>query len=148
MSKDKIERGFRIWFDDANPTARDLSGDLLPGTVSGGGKVFDEVDMMGVSEGFHNFLANYWDSEITAQFHMNNTATTGAFTVLSAMEGKTGTLTLQWGIAGAAPVAGDPEWEGEYVLLEAPASIAGGAAVMTARWKPTGSVAPAWGVYA
>lgn len=146
--KNKIERGFRIYFDDSGATARDLSGDLVAGSVSGGGKQYEQVDLMGVSEAFHNFLANFWDSEISAQFHLNDTATTGAFTVLSNQEGGTGTLTLQWGSAGAAPTSNDPEWEGEYVLLGAPVSFSGGAGIMTATWKPTGSTAPAWGLVA
>lgn len=145
--KDKIERGFRIWFDDATPTARDLTSSLVPGSVSGGGKEFEEVDLMGVSEAFHHFLANHWDSEIAAQFFVDDTATTGSFTVLKAMEGLTGTLTLQFGSAGAAPSGSDPEWEGEYVLLGAPVGMSGGAAVMNARWKPTGSTPPAWGTF-
>ena len=142
--KNKAERWFTISWDDSGTTARDLSGDLVPGSVGGGGLTYDEVDLTGVSEAVKNFLAGHAESEITAQFHMNDTATTGASTVLNGSAGGTGTLTLAWG-AGAAPTTGDPEWEGEYVLLDASVALAGNKFVHQCRWKPTGSTAPAWG---
>ena len=142
--KNKAERWFTINWDDSGTTARDLSGDLVPGSVGGGGLTYDEVDLTGVSEAVKNFLAGHAESEITAQFHMNDTATTGASTVLNGSAGGTGTLTLAWG-AGAAPTGGDLEWEGEYVLLDATVALAGNKFVHQCRWKPTGSTAPAWG---
>jgi len=143
--KNKLERGFRISFDDSGGTVRDLSGDLVPGSVSGGGLVYDEVELTGVSESVKNYLAGHAESEITAQFYMNDTASTGAFTVLSGNQGGTGTLTLQWGSSGSAPDTGDPEWEGEYVLLNASVGLNGNKPVINAVFKPTGSTPPAWG---
>jgi hypothetical protein len=148
--KNKTEKGFRLWWDDLGTgagTPRDLSGDLVPGSCTGGGLVFDEVEMTGVSNAVKNYLAGHADSEVSAQFHMNDTATTGAFTVLTGSDGGTGTLTLQWGAAGAAPTTGDPEWEGEYVLLDCSVNTSGGKAIINARWKPTGATPPAWGTY-
>ena len=144
MAKDKVERGFRILFDDEVPTQRDLSADLIAGSVSFG-REYESVDLMGVSEGFHNFLANFWSAPISAQFHLNNAADR-AFDVLNAkVGGSAGTLTLRWGSAGAAPTTGDPEWEGEYVLLGLPQSFSGGTAIITANWEISGSTAPAMG---
>lgn len=148
--KNKIEKGFRLLWDDAGTgsgTARDLTGDLIAGSCQGGGFAFDEVDMMGVSNAAYNYLAGHAKSEITAQFHMNDTATTGAHTVLAGSDGGIGTLTLQWGSSGAAPTTGDPEWEGEYCLVSYTVSMSGGKAVGNAKWLPTGSTAPAWGTY-
>lgn len=145
--KNKVERWFRVWFDDSGTTARDLSGDLLPGTITGGGRTLDEVEMTGVSDEFKNFLSGHANSEIGGQFYMNDTAVTGAFTVLNGAIGIAGTLTLQYG-SGATPAAGDPEWEGEYILLSADVALAGNKPVLNARWLPSGSAAPAWGVYA
>lgn len=148
--RNKIERGFRLLWDDTgngSGTARDLSADLIPGSCTGGGLVFDEVDMTGVSQSVKNYLAGHADSEISADFIMNDTAATGAYTVLVGSDGGYGTLTLQWGSAGASPTSGDPEWEGEYTLLDCNASFDGGKAVMHARWKPYGTTAPAWGTY-
>jgi len=147
--KNKVERGFRLSFDDSGGTARDLSGDLVPGSVSGGGLVFDEADMTGVSESVYNFLRGHANSEITATFHMNDTATTGATTVLNGQllpsVAGTGTLTLQWGASSAAPTNPDPEWEGEYVLLMGSIALDGNKHVHNVTFKPTGSTAPAWG---
>jgi len=146
--KNYIERAFRIWWDDGGVgagTPRDLTGDLVPGSVSGGGLVFDEADLTGVSETVYNFLADRAQSEIAAQFYMNDTASTGALTVLTGSDGGYGTLTLQWGSLGAAPQSGAPEWEGEYVLLQADIVLKGNVPAIQARWKPKGSTAPAWG---
>jgi len=142
--KNKVERGFRFWFDDSEGTARDLSGDLVPGSVQGGGLVYDEVDMTGVSESVRNYLAGHAESEVSAQFFMNDTAVTGAFTVLANNNGGDGTLTMQWGSNGAAPDTGDPEWGGEYVLLNASIGLNGNKPVINATFKPTGSTAPSW----
>lgn len=143
--KNKLERGFRILFDDSSTNPQDLTEDLIEGTVSGGGLTYDEVDFTGVSDAVRNFLAGHAESEITAQFHVSDKASTGSHTVLNGQTGKTGTLTLRWGDAGSVPETGDIEWEGEYVLLEIPYSMSGGKAIVTARWKPTGSVAPVFG---
>ena len=144
--KNKVERWITFKCDD--PTSpQDLSGDLLPGTLSGGGRTLDEVEMTGVSNEFKNFLSGHANSEITGQFYMNDTATTGAFTVLNAALGSVVTVTIAYG-AGAAPIAGDPEWEGEYMLLAADVGLAGNKPVLNAIWKPGSSVAPAWGVFA
>jgi len=145
--KNKSERYVTIDWDDSGEAARDLTGDLVPGTLGGGGLTFDEVDLTGVLESVYNFLSGHAQSEIVAQFHMNDTATTGASTVLNGSAGKTGTLTIEWG-AGAAPTSGDIDWEGEYVLLDASVVLAGNKFVHQCRWKPTGSTAPAWGVVA
>jgi len=150
--KNKVERAFRLWWDDlgtGSGTARDLSGDLVPGSVSGGGLVYDEVDLTGVSNAVRNFLAGHADSEIAARFHLNDMGTTGAFTVLTGSDGGVGTLTLQWGSSGAAPATNDPEWEGEYVLLQCDVVLDGNKPVLQAKWKPqAGQSAPAWGTVA
>lgn len=146
--KDKIERGFRLLFDDSGATPRDLSADLIPGSVSGAGKSLEEIDMTGVSDTVRKYLAGYATSPVSARFHMNDTATTGAHTVLKDMVGLVGTLTLQYGQNGATPTTGDPEWEGEYTLMSANIVIDGGKFVIDAAWQPaSGQADPAWGTY-
>lgn len=144
--KNHIERSFRLLFDDSGATARDLSADLIPGSVKGGGKILDEVEMTGVSDAVKKYLAGYASAPITARFHMDDTATTGAFTVLKLMYGLVGTLTLQYGQNGSAPTTSDPEWEGEYVFLGFDVVPDGGKMVMEASWQPaSGTADPAWG---
>ena len=145
VGKNKVERWFRIQIDDSAAAPQDLTGDLLPGTIAGGGRTLDEVEMTGVSEEYKNFLTGHANSEITAQFYVNDAATTGAFTVLNGIVGGVArTMTLQYG-AGAAPTTGDPEWEGEYVVLAANIGLAGNKPVINFRALPSGSVAPLWG---
>lgn len=142
--KNKIEKAIRILFDDSGGTQRDLSGDLVPGSLAGPSEAADEVEMTGVSDAMRNFLGGHKDSEVSGQFYMNDTASTGAFTVLKGMVAKTGTLTINFGSDGAAPTTGDPSWEGEYTLLQANVQLAGNKPVIAARWKPGTSTAPAW----
>ena len=144
MGKDLLERFVRIWWDDSSGTPRDLSADLVPGSLSGPGFTSPEIRMTGVSEQSENYQADRKDAEVAAQFYMNDTASTGAYTVLNGTQGLVGTLTLQFG-TGAAPVNGDPEYEGEHIHLEANISNQGGAMVISARWKPGDTAAPAWG---
>ena len=150
--KNKIESGVRLFFDDTGGTARDLSSSLVPGSLNGPGFTASEVSLRGVAETAESYYADVKDNQVTAQFYLDDTALTGSHTVLIAQMAdatKEGTLTIQFGSAGAAPAAGDPEWEGEYVLTQYDVSISGGAAIASAAWRPqAGQSAPAWGVYA
>lgn len=141
--KNKVERWFRILIDNSGGTARNLSGDLMPGSISGGGRTLDEVEMTGVSDEYKNFLSGHANSEISAQFHMNDAAN-GSLSVLNGILGEVGTVTLQYG-EGAAPASGDPEWQGEYICLAADIALAGNKWVVNTRFMPSGSVSPAWG---
>ena len=100
--------------------------------------------MTGQSASIKQARAGVSDSSVTAQFYMNDTVTTGAFTVLEGVQGLAGTLTVQFGTDGA-PATGDPEWEGEYVLFDLSVSVSGGAAIMNVLFKPAPGSTPAWG---
>ena len=143
--KNKVERWITVEVDDSGGDARDLSADVVPGSMSGlGGKSFEEVEMTGVSEAMKNFLAGHWSHEFSAQFYLNDTATTGALTVLQGKVGLVGTLNIEFG-SGAAPTTDDPQWDGEYLLVECPIVLAGNKPVLAARFVVSGAVAPAWG---
>ena len=147
--KNKIEKGFKILVDDSGGTPRDLCGDLVIGSISGGGVALDEIDMTGVCNTVYNFLAGHGTSEITATFFMNDTATTGAFTVLNGMNGSSGTVTLQYGSLGNVPDTGDPEWEGEYTYFVDQLTLDGSRWTLPVTFRPTsGAAAPAWGTVA
>ena len=148
--KNKIETGFTINFDDVGGTARDLTGDLVPGSIGPAGFAFDTADMTGVGNTVKNFYSTWASSEISAQFHVNDTASTGSSVVFNgytpALINTGGTLTLAWGDAGAAPTTGDIEWEGEYIVSNATISFASGTAVIDVTWQvQPGTTAPAWG---
>ena len=143
VGKNKVERGFSFIFG-----GQTLTGDLVPGSFGGGGFVFDEAELTGVSESTRNYLAGHASADVSAQFYLNDTGTTGAHTVLIANEGGTSTLTAAWGAAGVAATTGNPEWEGTYLLLSANVVLAGNKWVMQANFKPSGATPPAWGTVA
>jgi hypothetical protein len=145
--KNKVERGFRVWWDDSGGTPRDLSGDLVPGSLSITDE-YEEADITGVSEGLRHYLANMRAVEVTASFHMNDTASTGSTTVLNGQNGSTGTLTLQWGASGVAATQGDPELEGECIQLRNASTLDGNKFVHNVTWRPTGTGGFAWGTMA
>ncbi len=140
--KNKIETGFTLFWD-----THDLSGDLIPGSVTGGGKVLDEVDLTGVSETVRNYLAGHASAPISARFHMND-ASNRSFNILKDDHGVVATLILNWGSAGVAPTTGDPVWSGQYVSLGFTMSMDAGRAVMDCSWQPSGSTAPSWSTHA
>lgn len=147
MAKDILSKYITLSYDDSGATPRDLTADMLPDTLTGVGLDYEEVDMTGQSDDLKSAMGGQGDGTISAQFHMNDTATTGAFTVLSGMMNSSGTLTIAFG-TGAVPTTGDPEWEGEYTLFSAPVALTGGRAVITATWKPSPGASPAWGTVA
>lgn len=149
--KDKIETGLRLLWDDSGGTARDLSADLVPGSLSGPGLSHDEVELTGVSNDVKQYLAGHATANTQARFFLNDTSSTGAFTVLTNNSGNNtnGTLTVQFGSAGADPTTGDPEWEGEHILMKATVVMDGGRAVLDCSWQPkAGAAIPAWGTVA
>ena len=144
MAKDILGRHVRLWIDNSVGVRTDLSDDLVPDTLSGIGLTPEEVDMTGQSASIKQARAGVSDSSITGQMFMNDTVTTGAFTVMEGIQGSEGTLTVEFGTDGA-PVTGDPDWEGEYVLFDLTIGITGGAAVMNFLFKPAPGSTPAWG---
>ena len=155
MGKEFVERSVRFRFDDTGGTPRELCADLLPGTLSGLGTNTEDIDMTGACDDFVQAVAGIADGEVTAQFHMDDTAVaavpaqSGAYTVLPPMVRNSGTMTVQFGKNGAAPTTGDPQWEGEYTLMQANVNITGGRAILDCRWRlAPNSAAPAWGTVA
>lgn len=144
MPKDILEHYMTIDVDDSGGTPRDLTISLVPGSFTGGGITFNPVNMTGVSQTVENFLAGRGTAEITAQFFLDDTATTGSHTVLSGNDGGTGTITVQYGTDGV-PAGSDPEWEGEYVYLGGSVVNVGGAWARNYTFQPTGATAPAFG---
>ena len=145
MAKDTLGKYVKIFFDESVAgAAREITASMVPNTLAGIGLNYENVDMTGQNDSLKTGLAGQADGTITAQFYLDTTATTGAYTVLEGMEGSEGTLTIQVGTADV-PASGDPEWEGEYILFGIPASISAGRFVMTATWRPAPSSTPAWG---
>lgn len=133
-----------VYLDDTGGTARDLSASVS--NISSVGLTYDEADVTAYSDGVRNFTLGHPSAEIDMSGPFNNTATTGAHTVLSAISNApysqaTYTLTVQVGIR-AAPTTGDPEFEGEYLMSQ---YVVNGDGTWSARLVPGSATAPAWG---
>lgn len=136
--KNKVEKGLTLAWG-----GQQLEGDLIRGSLNIGDE-FEAVDLTGVSEELVNYLAGHRNAEVSARFHMNDTATTGATTVLNANYGSTSTLTLHFGGGGATPDTGDPELEGVMVHTGNGLALDGGKFVHDVRFMPTGSAGLTW----
>lgn len=147
MSKDKTEKGFRFYWDSSGGTVRELSSQLIRGSVSVDDE-FESVDLTGVSEELINYLAGHRNVSVAARFHMDDTASTGSTTVLNGNHGGTGTITLAFGAAGVSATQGDPELEGEFVHLRNAIVVDGNKFVHDCMWNPTGASGFSWGTVA
>lgn len=143
--KNKLSRGVTISIDDSGGTPRDLSGDLVPGSLSGLGFTSPALDMTGESDTVQNFLGDRKVNTITCRFHANDTVTTGASTVLNGIVGSVVTVLVKIGQAGVAPTTGDQKFSGEFLCVAAPMVNDGGRLVHDCTFQPSGSVAQAWG---
>ncbi|MFQ5433845.1 MAG: hypothetical protein ACE5FD_03125 [Anaerolineae bacterium] len=135
-------RWIRVSVDDSGGTPRDISSDVT--NIDGSGLTYDETDVTGYSDGWHNVTLGHPDATVTITGPFNNTASTGSHTVFSGIVGlqsATITLTVQVGIK-AAPTTGDPKWEGEYYCTS---YLVNGDATYTAVLRPAGSTVAAWG---
>lgn len=131
-----------VYVDDSGATARDITPAVS--NISGVGLEYAESDVTGYNDGVVNFTLGHPSSEIEITGPFDNTATTGAHTVFSGINGQqsaTVTLTVQVGIR-AAPTTGDPEFEGEYYCSR---YVVNGDGTYNARLVPGSSTVPAWG---
>lgn len=135
----------KILVDDSGATARDITAAVS--NVSGVGLKYDETDVTGYSDGVVNFQLGHPSSEIEISGPIDNTAASGAHTVLSGIVGQvsaTVTVEVQFGIRGA-PTSGDPNFSGEYFCSS---YVISGDATYTARFVPGSATAPAFGAVA
>jgi len=138
-------RYVKILLDDSGGTPRDITASVS--TIGGIGLSNEQVDVTTLSDSVMQYLSGRGDSTIELGGPFNNTATTGAHGVLSGLNGTNtaATLTIQIGIR-AAPTTGDPEWEGEYVVLAYPVNVGLNEVTWSATLKPAfGAATPAWG---
>lgn len=143
MGKNFLTIYTNFLIDDSSDSEQDISTDLVPGTLDGFGEAGEEIMMHGENEDVY-YLVGRKDGSITAQFHMNDTATTGAYNVLTGIYGGGAkTLTIELG-AGAAPTTGDPIWTGEYVLTQLTPQINSGKWVLAATFRPADSTWGGW----
>lgn len=134
-----------VTLDDSTGTPRAVSSDVEAVDIP---DEYDDVEVTGFTDGSHNSIPGLLNApvEITGMF--NAAATTGLYTVLKGIKGQKSahTLTVKVG-QGAAPVNGDPEFEGEFWCSKMNvAASPSGKLGLTASLRVYGAVAPAWGV--
>jgi hypothetical protein len=146
--KNKLERGITIGVDDgASGTLRQLEGDMVPNSLNGLGFTAGAVDLTGTSDSVENVMGDRKKNTLKVKFHANNTATTGASTVLNAIVGLSSiTVTVKIGSSGATPTTGDQQFSGEFTCLSATLSADGGKMVHDCEFQPFGSTPPSWSV--
>lgn len=137
-------RYITVNLDDTGGSARDISASVSD--VSNVGLDFNQQDVTAYSDGVINFTLGHPSAEITITGPLNNTATTGGHTVLSAISNApysqaSYTLTVAIGVR-AAPTTGDPEFEGEYLVSSYQVN---GDATYSATLVPGTGTVPAWG---
>lgn len=138
-------RYIKVLLDDSGGTARDITASIS--SIGNIGLNYDQADVTAINDSIMQYLAGRGDADIQFSGPFNNTATTGAHTVFTGLNGANtaATLTVQLGIR-AAPTTGDPEFEGEFVVTSY--LVAGDMSNLTwsAALKPAfGTSTPAWG---
>lgn len=127
--KDKVQRYFRLYVGGI-----DLSGDSR--TFGSAENSFEGVDVTGWNQGVRNFISSGRRTVGLRGYvaHFNDTAVTGAHTVLAGSD-NADRLSLLFG-GGGAPAIGDPAYLLGPVQLMDNASIDSEAAIMTADFVP------------
>jgi len=139
-------RHVKIYIDATTATAPTVEMTCSVDNIGGVGLEYEDVDVTTLCNSVRQYLTGYADSQISLSGPFDNTATTGAHTILSAAAGDdTGkTITVQIGIR-TAPTTGDPEWAGDYVCNSYMVDVAPEVR-WTANFRPKpGASAPAWG---
>ena len=134
-------RFITIDVDDSSPAVRDITPAVKSITMPIN---HDQNDVTGYSDGVHNVTLGHPDQPVSMSGDFDNTASTGAHTVLSGIVGQvsaTVTITVQIGIR-AAPTSGDPEYEGEFFCTSYTVNPD---LTWDAEFMPGSSTAPAWG---
>jgi len=126
--KNKLARGIKFQMDDSGGNLRDLSADLVPGSLNGLGFEAGEINMTGENQANGVYLTDRKENTLSFKLHANNTATTGATTVVNsvACTNTSVTITIDVGDAGAAPATGGLRFTGEFVVLKGPLVNDGG----------------------
>lgn len=141
----RIGKWTKVLIDDSGGTPRDITTDVT--NIDGLPLTYDEVEVSGYTQD-KNYLAGQGDSQITLEMLFTTTATTGTHTVFSGLVGgNTGrTLTVQYG-NNAAVTTGDPEFEGEFIVIGyTPVSNKAGAQGSQAVLRVAADAAlPSWG---
>ncbi|MCK5558722.1 MAG: hypothetical protein KAJ01_10100 [Candidatus Hydrogenedentes bacterium] len=132
-----------VKIDDSGDSPQDVSTDVESIDIP---DEYGELDVTGFSDGAVNSIAGMPSFNVEIAGNMNPAANS-LYDVLKGIVGKSAkTLTVQVG-QGAAPTTGDPEFDGEFWCQKLNiSSTPQGKLTVTSSLRPSGSVAPAWGL--
>lgn len=144
MAGKKVGKFVIVILDDGSG-ARTITNDVI--AINGMPLNYGKIEVGGYGQDM-SYLIGRGDSEVQLTVLVNDTATTGAHTVLKTIVGTNSnyTLTIQIG-DNATPTTGDPEFEGEFCC---PSYVVtpdlNGAVTGVATLVPfNGNALPAWG---
>lgn len=137
----------KVYIDDSALAPQDVSKDL--DTVDFPYE-YEDIDVTGFTEGVVNEMPGMLTAPITFAGTFNPTSSTGLYDVLKGIVGvyTAHTVTIQIG-QNAAPVTGDPEYEGEYWCKSMNCSgTPRGKLAISSEFRPFGATAPTFGTVA
>ena len=115
MGRDIQTKYTEFWIDNAAGILTELTDDLIPSSIANPGLVAQGVDMTAENSPVEVHQEGRPKAPFSVKFHTNNTASTGAYTILTAIRG-TGPKTVNIRLGtGGAPTSGDPQFGGEVV---------------------------------
>ena len=134
-----------VIMDDSSGTPRQFAdGDITSVDL---GLTYAQHDVSGFGQAVQNVINGQMQAPVTIKGNLTTTANTGTHPVIKGayQAGSQVTLTVKVG-QNAAPQAGDPKYEGEFIVESYKPEIqTGGAIKFTATLKPATGTAPAWG---
>ena len=137
-----------VKMDDAGGTLRTFAdGDVTSVDL---GLTADQHDVTGFGDEVHRMINGQMRAPVTLRGYLTTTATTGTHPVIQGAFAAGAPVTLNVAVGNnAAPVTGDPEYSGEFLVASYTPTIATGGAVMfTATLNPATGTAPTWGTLA
>lgn len=131
---------------DAGSTPRTFdNGDITSIDL---GLTFKQHEVTGFGDAAQKFINGQLQAPVTIKGYMTTTSNVGTHTVIQPLfaQGKQTTLTVQVG-ENAVPEAGDPEYEGIFIVESYKPSLQNGSAItFEAVLKPATGAAPGWDV--
>jgi len=131
-------KGAVIALDDSGGTARTISTDVESYDIQ---YAVDPVEVTGMNEGSHNFIAGQYIIGVTLNLYWNSAATTGAWTVVRGIIGSTSSKTL-----AITPESGGLTLSGEYMCdgVAITGSPSTDIKLGAVHFSVMGGTAPAW----
>lgn len=108
---------------------------------------YDQHDITGFGDAVHKYINGQMRAPVSIRGYLTTTALTGTHTVIKGAFVAGTQVTLKVAVGNnAAPVTGDPEYSGEFIISSYTPSIeTGGAVTFSATLTPATGTAPSWG---